>query len=155
MTNTELITKFYDSFAKGNIESMIECYHDDIVFEDPAFGTLKGETAKNMWRMLLSRREATTEITYSDVQETADGGTAQWIASYIYGPKKRKVVNHVSAQLTISEGKIITHTDTFDMWKWTQQALGASGYLLGWSSFMQNKIQQKLSGLLKKYVDKQ
>jgi ketosteroid isomerase-like protein len=155
MTNKELITKFYDSFAKGDIERMIDCYHDDIVFQDPAFGTLKGEMAKNMWRMLLSRREATTNITYSNVQETSEGGTSQWVASYIYGPKKRKIVNLVSAQMVISEGKITIHTDTFDMWKWTSQALGTTGYLLGWSSFFKGKIQQKLNRLLNKHVQKQ
>ena len=151
MTNKELITKFYDSFAKGDIESMIDCYHDDIVFQDPAFGTLKGEMAKNMWRMLLTRREATTKITCTQVTETTEGGTAQWVASYIYGPKKRKVVNHVSAQMAISDEKITIHTDNFDMWKWTQQALGTTGYLLGWTSFMKGKIQHKLNTMLTKF----
>lgn len=153
MSNKDLITKFYESFATGDIESMIDCYHDDIVFQDPAFGTLKGEMAKNMWRMLLSRRTESTKITYEDIQETAEGGTAHWVASYIYGPKKRKVVNHVFAKIVISEGKIIVHTDAFDMWKWTKQALGLSGYLLGWSSFLKGKIQHKLNTMLNKYVN--
>jgi len=151
MTNKELITKFYQSFVDGDVEGMIRCYHDEIVFQDPAFGTLKGEMAKNMWRMLLSRRSESTKITFSDVQETAEGGTAHWIASYVYGPKNRKVVNHVYAHIAIADGKMIVHTDTFDMWKWTQQALGLSGYLLGWSSFLKGKIQYKLNAMLTKY----
>ena len=38
------------------------------------------------------------------------------------------------------DGKIIKHTDIFDLWEWSKQALGVSGYLLGWSGFMKNKI---------------
>lgn len=52
MDNKELIIKIYKSFSTGNIKSMIECYHKEIVFQDPVFGELKGDDAKNMWRML-------------------------------------------------------------------------------------------------------
>jgi hypothetical protein len=31
-------------------------------------------------------------------------------------------------------------TDDFDIWKWSKQALGLTGYLFGWTGFMQNKI---------------
>ena len=34
---------------------MISFYHDEIEFTDPAFGTLYGNDAKNMWRMICSK----------------------------------------------------------------------------------------------------
>ena len=49
---TSLITKFYMAFKNLNAETMAGCYHPDVVFEDPDFGKLKGENAKNMWHML-------------------------------------------------------------------------------------------------------
>ena len=48
----QLIKDFYQAFAALDAETMASCYHKDILFEDPAFGVLKGEKAKNMWRML-------------------------------------------------------------------------------------------------------
>jgi ketosteroid isomerase-like protein len=46
MKNSELITKFYTSFANADAEGMVACYHNDIQFEDPAFGPLKATMLK-------------------------------------------------------------------------------------------------------------
>ena len=59
------------------------------------------------------------------------------------------------ATFEFEDGKIIKHTDDFDLWKWTKQALGFLGYLLGWSSFMKNKIQSKTTILLSNYIKRQ
>jgi len=139
MENNELIKKFYTAFAAGDAEGMVACYHDDIVFEDPAFGVLKGDRAKAMWKMLLGKGKS--EITFSDISANSLEGKAQWIAKYNYGSKKRPVVNHVTAVFQFAGGKIISHKDDFHLWTWAKQALGLSGYLLGWSSFMKTKIQ--------------
>ena len=34
---------------------MISCYHDNIIFSDPAFGELKGDDAKAMWQNALQK----------------------------------------------------------------------------------------------------
>jgi hypothetical protein len=34
------------------------------------------------------------------------------------------------------------HTDDFDIWKWSKQALGIPGHLLGWTGYMQKKINE-------------
>ena len=141
MDNKEVIQKFYSAFKEGDSESMIKLYDDDIIFTDPAFGTLKGENAKAMWKMLLSNKDNKAQVTFSNISSTENSGNASWTASYNYGPKSRKVVNHVNAKFEFKNGKISKHTDDFNLWKWTQQALGTSGYLLGWSSFMKKKIQ--------------
>jgi hypothetical protein len=66
MLHQELLEHFYHSFKYKDVKEMIACYHDDIVFTDPAFGTLKGVEAKNMWRMLLGQN-STLEIDYSNI----------------------------------------------------------------------------------------
>lgn len=154
MHNEAVIKQFYQSFSDGNADGMIACYHDDIVFTDPAFGTLEGEKAKAMWQMLLSRGDSKPEIQFSNVSADDKYGKADWVAKYNYGPQKRKVVNTITARFAFKDGKIIKHTDDFDLWKWSQQALGVSGYLLGWSSFMKNQIQKKTNGLLGKFMGK-
>ena len=42
---------FYTAFSELDAETMASCYAKNVVFEDPAFGILKGVHAKNMWRM--------------------------------------------------------------------------------------------------------
>lgn len=149
--NKELIEKFYTSFAAGDAEGMVSCYHDDIAFEDPAFGPLKGEDPKKMWRMLLKNNKGNMKITFSNVHADAHTGGADWVAEYTFSQTGRHVVNRVSASFEFKDGKIIKHTDRFNAWKWASQALGTSGKLLGWSSFMKNKIRLRTKNLLANY----
>jgi ketosteroid isomerase-like protein len=154
MTNAELITNFYQAFAKGDAEGMVSYYDDTIQFKDPAFGALKGENAKNMWCMLLSRNKGNIHLTFNNVKADDKTGSANWVAEYVFSATGRKVINVISAEFEFANGKIIKHTDTFDIYKWAQQAFGIKGYLLGWTAFMQNKIQQQSGTLLKKYTEK-
>lgn len=152
MTNTDLINKFYESFAKGDAEGMLACYDDNIVFEDPAFGLLKGNEAKAMWLMLIERSKGDLKITFSNVAANDNTGSANWMAEYKFAQTGRKVVNKISAQFEFKNGKIIKHTDSFNVWKWSAQALGWKGYLLGWTSKMKTQIQKQTNGLLKMYM---
>ncbi|MEO8086376.1 MAG: nuclear transport factor 2 family protein [Bacteroidota bacterium] len=154
MNNQEIITKFYESFSRADAEGMVKLYADDIVFSDPAFGELKGDDAKNMWRMLIQNSKGKIKITFADVTADGHSGSANWIAEYTFSQTGRFVVNKIVAHFEFKEGKISRHTDHFDLWKWTQQALGWKGYLLGWSSFMKNKIQIQTNNLLKVYRNK-
>ena len=152
MNNKELIEKFYTSFSEGNASEMNACYHKDIVFQDPAFGILKGERAMKMWKMLLSNKKAGLEVTFSNIQTTSNAGSADWVAEYTYG--KRKVINKIHAEFKFKEGKISEHTDTFNIWKWSKQALGGIGYVLGWTPFMKNKIQKMTNRKLDYFIKK-
>ena len=154
MTNAELITSFYKAFADGDAERMVSCYHADIQFQDPAFGVLRNEDAKNMWRMLIGRSKGDIRITFSHVTADEKTGSANWVAEYVFSQTNRKVINVISATFEFADRKIIKHTDTFDLYKWTKQALGLKGYLLGWTAFMRKQIQQQSGKLLKKYTEK-
>ncbi|WP_435262675.1 nuclear transport factor 2 family protein [Tenacibaculum sp. nBUS_03] len=154
MENNKLVEKFYSSFSSGNIEKMTECYHKDILFHDPVFGTLKGERVLKMWEMLLNRRTNKTKISFTNIETTMQVGTANWTAKYIYGENNRKVINMVSASFKFKDGKIIEHIDTFNLWKWTQQAIGVKGYLIGWPPFMKKKIQKMAKSRLDNFINK-
>ncbi len=155
MNEAAIIKAFYNAFAQKEVEAMVALYHDDVIFRDPAFGTLRGEEAKNMWRMLIARGGEKLQVTFDVV--TAQGGeaTAVWVAIYPYGPKKRPVINRITAHMTIRDGKIVAHHDAFDLWKWARMALGPAGWLLGWSGWMHNKIQIMARSRLKAYCEKQ
>ena len=153
MSNKELIHRFYTAFSEGNSKEMVACYHDDITFQDPVFGQLQGQRAKAMWLMLLSKKNSKSTITFDGVEVDDTRGKATWVAEYYYGDKKRKVVNRVSASFKFQDGKIIEHTDIFDLWLWTKQAMGFVGYLIGWSSLLKNKIQKTTNSNLYQFMN--
>lgn len=155
MKNEQMIQKFYESFVGNNADAMISCYADDIEFSDPAFGLLKGEDAKSMWKMLVERAKGNIKIEFKNVVADDKKGSADWTADYLFSKTSRKVFNEIHAEFEFQDGKIIKHTDTFDLWKWSKQALGISGVLLGWSSFLKNKIQKNARESLAEYSEKQ
>ena len=152
MKNEEILELFYSSFQKGDAQGMSACYHDSATFTDPAFGRLTGREVGAMWAMLLSRKESKLKIDYSGISANEESGKAHWIATYNYGPQKRPVVNKIRSRFKFRDGKIIKQVDDFNLWAWSRQALGPVGLLLGWSPFLQDKIQAMARKALFKYM---
>lgn len=145
--NAQLIEKFYTAFQRHDSAGMVACYHPDVTFSDPAFGELKGEQARDMWRMLVARGKDLM-ITFNNIQADEVSGSAHWEATYTFSRSKRPVHNIIDAQFQFQNGQIIRHTDVFDFWRWSRMALGASGTLLGWTPIIQNAVRkQALAGL--------
>ena len=108
-----------------------------------------------MWEMLLSQKSSGTKISFGNISTTEEKGTATWKAEYLYGDKNRKVINKVFARFKFKDGRIIEHIDYFNLWRWTQQALGPMGYLMGWTPFMRNKIQKTVKMRLDDFIRKE
>ncbi|RZK05676.1 MAG: nuclear transport factor 2 family protein [Flavobacterium sp.] len=149
-----LIEEFYAGFAEGNPKTMASCYHKDIQFQDPAFGKLEGQDVLDMWEMLIEKSKGNLKIEFSDVKADELSGSAKWVATYNFSKTNRNVVNIVKASFVFQDGLIVQHTDKFDVWKWSKQALGLPGYLLGWTGFMQQKIQKNAIHSLRNYQSK-
>jgi len=152
--NETVIYKFYTAFANADVEQMCECYHPNVQFRDPAFGLLKGKEVCQMWKMLIERSKGNLKIDFSQVKANEHLGSAFWIAKYNFSKTNRKIENSISAKFHFQDGLIIKHTDDFDIWKWSKQAFGLKGLLLGWTGFMQNKIQKQAREALKKYCER-
>ena len=147
-----IIQTFYEAFARHDAEAMAACYHDDVTFSDPAFGTLKGERARNMWRMLVaSQKGKDFVVTFSNIEEGETRGSANWEAKYNFSQTGRRVHNKISAQFKLKDGKIIEHHDSFPLHRWSRQALGTPGLLMGWTGFFRKKLQAKTNRLLSKF----
>ncbi len=140
--NAELITRFYEGFARRDAEAMAACYHKDIEFSDPVFPDLKGDQASDMWRMLAAR--ATDLVVRFEVKEVDDRrGAAHWDADYTFTKTCRKVNNSIDAEFEFKDGLISWHSDDFDFWRWSRMALGAPGWLLGWTPIIHNKVRKQ------------
>ena len=152
--NVQLIDQFYTAFANQDGRKMSNCYHPDIQFQDTAFGILNGQNVSDMWNMLLERSKGNLKIEFYNVKIIEDKGSATWIATYNFSKTNRKVVNIIQASFEFKDGLIYKHTDSFNLWEWSQQALGWKGLVLGWTSFMQRKIREQAIISLKNYQNK-
>ncbi|NUP06062.1 MAG: nuclear transport factor 2 family protein [Polyangiaceae bacterium] len=152
--NAQLIQKFYDAFQRRDAETMGSCYADDVHFSDAAFPDLRGERARNMWRMLCARAGADFTIEVGGVEGDARGGKAHWEAWYTFVRTGRKVHNVIDARFEIENGRIVRHVDTFDFPRWARQAFGPVGLLLGWTSFFRKKVQAQTDQLLTSFIAK-
>jgi len=151
--NEELIQTFYDAFARLDYETMQNSYSENPVFNDPVFGILQGDEVKAMWEMLCKNAKGLT-INVEKIMVDGEYGTCNWIAKYTFSKTGRRVVNKVKAHMKIENGKITEHTDEFDIYKWSRQALGLPGILLGWSGYLKNKIRYDARKKLKQFMGK-
>ncbi len=149
----EVIEGFYQAFHDKDSEKMISFYHEEIIFSDPAFGTLQGERAKNMWKMLLEAGKD-LKVNYSNVSFDQNIGKANWEAHYTFSKTNRKIHNKITAHFKFKEGKIIEHIDDFNLRKWAQQALGLKGAILGGTKFFRSKLQNQTNRMLDKFEEK-
>ncbi|MDH4869564.1 nuclear transport factor 2 family protein [Pseudomonas sp. BN515] len=148
--NAELITHFYQAFQRLDAETMAACYSADVHFSDPVFTDLNGQEAADMWRMLASRAQQFS-LTFDSVEADDLSGRANWVATYLFSQTGRMVENRIQARFLFSNGQIIEHHDSFDLWRWARQALGAKGLLLGWLPAVQNAIRKQAARGLAAY----
>lgn len=148
--NKATLQRFYAAFAARDGQAMSDCYHPAATFCDPAF-TLSGPEIGAMWRMLCSRGKD-LRIESSNLQATATHGSANWQAWYTFSSTGRPVHNIVASEFQFEDGKILKQTDRFDFWRWSRQALGTIGVLLGWSSLLRNKVRATAGKALEQYM---
>jgi hypothetical protein len=149
-SHTALIERFYRPFAQRDAATMAACYHRRATFRDPVF-ELTGANIGAMWKM-LSERATDLRLEFDEVHAEADHGGADWQAWYTFTQSGRKVHNIIRAEFKFAEGLIIEHVDRFDFWRWSRQALGLPGLLLGWTPMLHNKVRAQAQAGLEKYL---
>lgn len=148
--NADLIEAFYQAFSKGQGQAMAAMYHKDATFEDPAFGVLKGPEIGKMWTMLTTRSKDLI-VKYNNVKANENGGSCSWTADYTFSKTGKPVHNIIEANFTFKDGKIFTHKDDFNFYRWARQALGLPGLLLGWTPLLHAKVQKTCKDMLAAY----
>lgn len=135
-----LLTRFYEAFGRRDHATMAACYAPSAQFSDPVFPDLQGPQVSAMWRMLCTRA-TDLRIEASRIVADAERGSAHWEAWYRYSATGRPVHNVIEASFTFDAGLIRAHRDRFDLYRWTRQALGLKGLLLGWAPPTQRAIR--------------
>jgi hypothetical protein len=147
--NAEVIRKFYTAFQQKDFLTMQSCYHHAATFRDPVFQNLDSREVKAMWQMLLTSSKD-LRITFDNVKAEGDNGSCHWEAWYSFSRTGRQVHNIIDASMEFKDGLIYRHKDHFDFWRWSRQALGTSGLLLGWTPIVTNKVK----AMARKNLDK-
>ena len=149
--NAALIERFYSAFARRDVETMLACYRNDVVFRDPVFGDLAGAEVRAMWRM-LNARAVDLAIEFDRVTAGEHTGSAHWDARYTYSSTGRPVLNRIDAAFEFRDGLIARHVDRFNLWRWAAMALGAKGALLGWLPPVRAAIRARAAKGLAAYM---
>lgn len=139
--NEKLVTAFYDFFRKGDYLGMQKMYSDEAVFSDPIFKNLNATEVRAMWEMLI-KRGRDLYVTFGMAKSVGEEVTVRWQATYTFTPTRRKVINRIHAIFKFEDGKIVSHTDHFSFYTWSQYAFGTTGFLLGWTGFFKRKVRR-------------
>ena len=150
--HTALVERFYESFGRRDWAGMVACYHPEVHFTDPVFD-LHGESAGLMWRMLCTNAKDFS-LKASGIRDEGTSTVAHWDANYLFSGTGRHVLNQIDARFEFRDGLIVRHVDSFDFWRWSRQALGAPGWLLGWSGTLRDKVRAKAAGGLEAFRQK-
>lgn len=148
--NQQLIERFYAALDAHDAAPMVAAYRDDATFSDPVFPALDAAGVCAMWSMFCAPG-ADLRVVASGIEANDTEGRAHWVARYTFSATKRHVENRIDARFTFKDGLIATHVDTFDFWRWSRQALGAPGVLLGWSPLVRNKVRGLAGSALRKF----
>lgn len=150
-SNEQLIHQFYTAFQHRDYVTMQALYHEQASFSDPVFQNLKSREVQAMWEMLITAGKD-LKVDFSGIKANDTSGTCQWEAWYTFSRTGRRVHNIINASFEFQDGKIFRHEDTFDLWKWSRQALGMPGILLGWTPVIREKVRDMARKGLEKFM---
>jgi hypothetical protein len=140
------IAGFYGAFRELDAKSMRAAYAPEARFRDPVFELHGREQIGAMWGMLCDAVKANGrdvwQLDVSGITADASRANARWEARYRFSATGRLVHNIIDASFTFdANGLILAHRDQFDFWRWSRQALGPIGTVLGWSPFLATKVR--------------
>jgi len=154
--NAELITRFYSAFAALDAATMAECYAPDARFRDEVFELDGRDQVAGMWRMLCTATQAKGRdawaLTFNGIEADDQHGRAHWDAHYRFSATGRVVHNQIDAEFAFRDGKIVAQRDRFEFWRWSRQALGPPGWLLGWTPLLRRKVQAQAAANLRAFL---
>ena len=147
------IETLYAAFARLDSDAMAACYAENARFDDEAFSLSGRREIGGMWRMLCEAVKAKGRDVWKLEVSAITDSSAHWEPSYRFSASGRMVHNIIDAQFEFDgAGLIVRHRDRFDFWRWSRQALGAPGIVLGWTPFLRRKVRAQAGARLKAFL---
>ena len=61
--------------------------------------------------------------------------------------------NRIDARFSFdADGRILSHLDNFNFWRWSWMALGVPGLVLGWSPFFRTQVRKQARANLDRFL---
>ena len=157
--NEQSLARFYTAFAALDAATMAQAYADNVEFDDEAFSLRGKQQVVGMWTMLSEATKAkgadVWKLEFSGIEASGNTGKAHWEADYRFSATGRMVHNIIDSAFTFNDqGLIVKQLDRFNFCRWSSQALGTPGMLLGWSPMLRKKVRATAAGNLQKFLAK-
>lgn len=137
-----LIHSFYEAFTQGDIQHLMAAYHPEAVYYSPLTGELRGEALAGWWARLCADAAGNNEAILSHLDADDFRGHADWRMQYRY--QGALVLVGGQADFQFDGGRIRRQTDDFSVWSWASQVEGWRAWSLGWSSYYQARLRERI-----------
>ncbi len=152
----QTLETLYAAFARLDGAAMAACYAENATFDDEAFSLKGRREIGGMWTMLCDGTKAKARDAWRLTATVTGDRSAHWEAWYRFTATGRMVHNVIDSEFEFgADGLITRQRDRFDFWRWARQALGAPGWLLGWTPFLRHKVRATAAGNLAVFLAKQ
>jgi len=153
------LERFYIACQSLDNATIQACYTPAAKFQDPAFNLSGSEQIGGMWHMLChaARQQGPQHwrLEFSQLQARGRKGAAHREPQYLLTATGKAVHNKIDARFEFDEAGLISlHQDSFDFWRWSRQALGWPGLLLGWTPWMRHKMQRQARRNLQRFMQR-
>jgi hypothetical protein len=148
-----VVARFYEAFGRHDFQGMACSYGPNIEFTDSIFGTLRGKRALAMWAMVVEQGKD-LQVTASQIREEGGVTRAHWDAHYTFPflGGRNTIDNPIDATFTIEGGKILRHTDVFDLRRWMRMALSPLGGLVT-EGTIKSAVQSRLDSFIESHPE--
>ena len=147
------IIRLYDALARLDGAAMQACYAPEAQFDDEVFSLRGSRQIGGMRRMLCKATKAKGRDVWRVETRQITGTSAHWDAHYRFSTTGRLVHNSIDASFEFNpQGLITRQRDRFSFWRWSRQALGAPGLLLGWTPILRNKVRAQAAANLARFM---
>ena len=103
---------------------------------------------------MLCKNAKDFSLEFDGIKNLDDGYyTCNWTAKYTFSKTGKKVTNMCKAHIKIENGFITEHSDGWSLHKWSAQAIGIMGQLLGWTGFFRRKLKNQAKRNLMNYIE--
>jgi len=139
--NTEKVKEFYEALSRNDYEALIRLYHPDATYTDELF-SFKGKEIHALW-YAATRPAMKLEVECLAIEEVNDRVQTKWKMGYTLDVINSRIELEEIGIFVFEGEKIMEHSDEYNFREWCTQAFGIIGTLLGWSSWLRNRVRKQ------------
>jgi ketosteroid isomerase-like protein len=122
--------QFYTAFCAHDPATLAKLYAPDVQYQDTIFTFTDRAGVMGMWGVLDA--PSSGKFSYQILSVEGDVVTVHWDAYYAFPLTGRPVHNSVMAELTVKDGLIVQHHDSYPWGAWAAQAFPFGASVSSW-----------------------